>query len=248
AYDLQAWEQLYGPDPDHALASRSVVEGQATYAQFRVVYAMSGYDLRRVDLSSELDEFRERLFKSAHADASPYLASLTTFPYATGVGAAQHHWSPTGLHFAASQFDEPPLSTLQALSESYALELPDPEPLELSAPTLDADYTVIDESVLGAFMLELFLFKQGFSAELARSLALDWRADKLWIYSGPNERSAFLWEVQLRDDDFARLDLVDAPPPGVVREHSGSRLFVAGSDAPPEFVLAAGRRFLNDSP
>jgi hypothetical protein len=33
-------------------------------------------------------------------------------------------------------------------------------------------------------------------------------------------------------------------PSGVVRERAGRRVFVAGSDKPPEFLLAAGRGFV----
>jgi hypothetical protein len=247
-YDLNTWQAQYDSDLDTLLALRSVSEGQATYAQFRVVFAMLGYDLSRYDLSGPMDDFRSRLMRSAHADPSPYTASLTTFPYAAGVGPAARGWSASEPHFSAARFEAPPLTTWRALSDSYAPELSEPDPVELPDPDLDPDFVAVGSSALGAFMLELFLGAQGFDAETARSLALDWRADRLWVYAGPQQRTGFLWQVELQTTEWGRaLDDARPPPTGVVREHHRRRLFVAGSDTPPEFLLTAGRRFVDAS-
>jgi hypothetical protein len=245
-YDLKAWQARYDDEPDTLLALRSVSEGQATYAQFRVVFAMLGYDLSRFDLAGPIDDFRSRLMRSAHADPSPYTASVTTFPYAAGVSPAARGWRASGPHFSAARFEAPPLTTWRALSDSYALALPEPEPIQLTAPGPDPDFVAVGSSALGAFMLELFLGSHGFDAETARSLALDWRADRLWVYAGPEQRTGFLWQVELQTTDWGRsLDDARPLPAGVVREHRGRRLFVAGSATPPEFLLTAGRRFVD---
>lgn len=248
-YGLDEWRQERARDDDSTLALRSVVEGQATYAQFRALYAMMGYDLALVDLSPALDEFRDRLLRSAYDDPSPFLASFTTFPYAAGVGPAARAWSQTGLHFAEQQFTHPPLTSLEALSDSFELDLTRLPPADLQAPELGDgsagtdSYTLIDESRLGAFLFELFLHRQGISQD-ARLLARTWSTDRLWIYSGPEQRTAFLWEIELVQTPFTDLNLTSL---GGVHEQSGPKLFIANGDAPPDFLLAAGREFLNTS-
>jgi len=242
-YDLVEWQRLLAHDVDSTLALRSVSEGQATYAQFRVIYAMLGYDLGRVDLTRPLREFRARVLESAHDDPSPYLASFTTFPYAVGVGAAAQAWSPTGPHFDERQFTNPPLTTLQALGESYALDVTAAEPPALDAPAVADGYTLLDETRLGSFLFELFLHRHGLGSEDARAYALDWLTDRLWIYAGPDQGTRFLWELELRGS-VENLPSFDDDE--LISERAGARLFVAGSD-PPEFLLTAGHAFLDAS-
>lgn len=237
-YDLGAWQARLSQDVDSMLAARSVSEGQATYAQFRVLYAMTGYDLSGVSLAPALDEFRERIFRSAYDDPSPYLASFATFPYAAGVGAAEQVWSPTDLHFAERQFSAPPLTSLAALAESYGLDVSTEPPPDLPAPEPAEGYTLLDDSRLGAFLFELFLHRQGLTPAKARALALDWRSDRLWVYVGPEQSTAFLWEVELQSASPA-LALSD----DLAHGSAGQRVFFAGG-ASPEFLLSAGFTFL----
>lgn len=247
-YDLNLWRQQQATDVDSSLSLRSVSEGQATYAQFRVLYAMMGYDLASVDLASALDAFRDRVLRTVYEDASPYVASFTTFPYAIGVHAAERSWSATGLHYAERQFQDPPLTTLQALGDSYGLDLARPTARVPPAPEIEAGFELVDQTRLGAFMFELFLRRHGLGAADARALALDWTTDRLWIYAGPNDSSAFLWEVELQASRFDILhEQLEAPPAGGIREQRGQRLFVVGGDASPAFLVAAGRAFLEEA-
>lgn len=240
-YDLGTWQQQHSLDVDSMLASRSVTEGQATYAQFRVLYAMAGYDLAGASLTPALDDFRERIFATAYDDASPYLASFATFPYAAGVGPAEQAWSESGLHFAERQFSDPPLTSLAALADSYGIDVSTKPPADLLAPTLPDGFTLIDDTRLGAFVLELFLHRHGLLVSASRRRALDWRTDRLWVYAGPEESTAFLWEIELQQASAA--DLEGGPLSDVIHESAGPRVFFASGDA-PEFLLSAGRAFL----
>ena len=112
-FDLSAWREQYSRNVDTSLALRSVSEGQATYAQFRVLLAMTGRDVNRIDWDRTLTSFRDQLVNEAFDDPSPYFASITTFPYAYGAASARQAWSD---HQA--QFDAPPLSTLEVLSHA----------------------------------------------------------------------------------------------------------------------------------
>jgi hypothetical protein len=243
-YDLELWRQQHDVTVDTTLALRSVSEGQATYAQFRVIYAMLGYDLSRYDLTPALDEFRSRVLQTSYDDASPYLASFSTFPYAIGAFAAAREWSPRGLHFAARQFDDPPLTTLAAWGQSYALDLAAEAPRELASPEIETGYALIDQTRLGAFLFEVFLQRHGLGREPAHDLALDWHTDQLWLYRGAEGKSAWLWEIELQKGSFDAVDAGSTDEAGISYEHAAERAFFAGGDPAPELLLEAGRAFL----
>jgi hypothetical protein len=247
-YGLDDWRAQYPSDVDTALALRSVTEGQATYAQFRVVVAMSGRHVDSVDWSETLDRFRQDLIDSAVDDPSPYLASITTFPYAAGTSLARRAWDDRGLLYHEAQFAEPPLSTLQVLNLNYGRS-PDPlEPIELVMPTADADFTAVDETTLGAFMLRLSSHKLGASRDGASALAFSWRGDKLWIYANPDAQTAWLWELELGEETQSSALAAFAEGKGLVAKSNGTRLFMAGRDQPPTFLLDAGDAFLAAAP
>jgi len=245
-YDLDTWRRQFPADIDAVLALRSVPEGQATYAQFRVVYAMSGYDVGKLDLDRAVKSFRDTLLDQAAADASPYLAASTSFPYATGVVAAKQHWSATGLHFAAEQFESPPPSTLAALIDAYDLDEALAADAKLVTPEEEAPFRFVDETTLGAFMLNLSLSKQRLDAKTAAQISLDWRADKIWIYAGEGDETAWIWELELTSPELAQyLENLSAAP-GVVSKVRGTRAYLAGGKTePPNFLRAAGDAFLS---
>jgi len=245
-YDLDSWRDQQLATADTSLALRSVTEGQATFYQFRALVAMSGYDIARVDFEQTFDKLRDDLTTDAHADPSPYLASITTFPYGFGVGLAYQAWRSDGRLFHVSQFAEPPLSTYEVMRQNVAPDMPSIVPSEPPEPTAIADYTLVDQSVLGAFLLELFLVKHGIDGYSAREVALTWRGDKLWIYGGPSEETAWLWELELESDrDAVNFESVQALPRGVTLERQSTRAFIAGGSDQAPFVLDAGRAFLN---
>lgn len=245
-YDLDTWRRQFPADIDSVLALRSVPEGQATYAQFRVVYAMSGYDVAKLDLDRAVQSFRDTLLDQAAADASPYLAASTSFPYATGVVAAKRHWSATGLHFAAEQFKSPPRSTLAALVDAYGLDEPPAADAKLVTPEEDASFRFVDETTLGAFMLNLSLNKQRVDPGVAAQISLDWRADKIWIYAGAGNETTWIWQIELTSPELAQYLETLSTAPGVVSKVQGSRAYLAGGKTePPEFLRAAGDAFLS---
>jgi hypothetical protein len=243
-YGLADWRAQYPSDVDTALALRTVTEGQATYAQFRVILAMSGRDVDRVDWNGTLNDFRQELLDSALEDPSPYLASITTFPYAVGTWLARQGWDERGLLYHQAQFAEPPLSTLQVLNLNYGRSPDAPEPIELVTPTPDADSMAVDETVLGAFMLRLSSHQLGAALEDASALAFSWRGDKLWIYADPDAQTAWLWELELDDETQTSALAALAEGGGLVTKSSATRLFIAGGDHPPAFLLDAGEAFL----
>jgi hypothetical protein len=244
--DLSAWREQYPTSIDSSLALRTVTEGQATYAQFRVLLAMTGRDLDRIDWDRTLANFSDQLITEAFDDPSPYFASITTFPYAYGAASAYRSWSD---HQA--QFAEPPLSTLEVLSRDAGIPFTAPAPFNPEAPTPDADYRLVDGDVLGAFQLALSAHKLGADLTSARDLAQAWRGDTLWIYAGPDKQTVWMWLVELADVSHAD-DLVaivsGSSSARLLAASNGKRVALFGDKAPPEFISDAGAAFLLPSP
>jgi hypothetical protein len=241
---LGAWRERYSTSIDSSLALRTVTEGQATYAQFRVLLAMTGRDVNRVDWDRTLAGFREQLLSDAFDDASPYFASITTFPYAYGAASAQQSWSD---HQA--QFDAPPLTTLEVLSHDAGIAFEAPAELDIDPPPPTDNYRLVDGDTLGAFELALGAHQLGAERETALNLALAWRGDALWIYAGPDERTVWLWMLELEDADQANT-LVQLAQASQRMEAAavGSRVMLTSGNDRPQFVDAAGTAFLQRTP
>jgi hypothetical protein len=243
-HGLSAWREQYSTSIDSSLALRTVTEGQATYAQFRVLLAMTGRDVDRIDWDRTFHNFRDQLVSQAFADPSPYFASITTFPYAYGAASAYRAWSD---HQA--QFDGPPLSTLEVLSLDAGVAFTAPEPLSLEAPTPDADYELVDGDDLGAFQLALSAHKLGADTDAALDLALAWRGDALWIYAGPNEKTVWMWMIEMGDAQHAADFSTFAQSNKRLEAAAlGKRVILVGGDERPQFVDDASAAFLLPAP
>jgi hypothetical protein len=243
-HGLDAWHERYPTSTDSTLALRSVIEGQATYAQFRAVFAMSGFDIRDTDWDRVLSRFRDQLVSDAFNSPSPYLASVTTFPYGYGVRSAYEAWSDHAAQFAA-----PPLTTLEVLSRDAGVAFDPPVPLDLEAPTAGDDFRFVDGDTLGAFQLALSAHRLGVDIDSALDLALTWRGDALWVYAGPDAQTAWMWMLELGDGAHARaLAAVAKASNGLEATAVGTRVVLLGGDDQPEFVSAAAAAFLATAP
>lgn len=242
-FDLNAWREPFPRHTDAILALRSVTEGQATYAQFRVLLAMTGRDLNRIDWPTSLSNFRDQLVPTTFDDPSPYLASITTFPYAYGAASAFESWSDH-----AAQFDAPPLTTLEVLSRDAGIPYAAPEPLDVEAPE-SGDYRLVDSDTLGAFQLALSTHALGADTTAAQALALAWRGDLLWIYAGPNEESVWIWMIELADTEAtgAIANLTQGNQ-RLKTTFDETRIMLIGGTALPDFVFDAARAFIPPTP
>lgn len=241
---LSAWRERYSTSIDSSLALRAVTEGQATYAQFRVLLAMTGRDLNRVDWDRTLTNFRDQLLSDAFDDPSPYFASITTFPYAYGAVAAYQSWSD---HQA--QFDAPPLTTLEVLSHDAGIALDAPAALDLAPPPPTDSYRLVDGDALGAFQLALSAHQLGAEKEAALDLALAWRGDALWIYAGPDQQTVWMWMLELADAQQANaLAQLAQTSQRMEATAVGARVMLTGGNDRPQLVEDAGAAFLLPAP
>jgi hypothetical protein len=236
---LAAWRARFPTSSDSTLSLRSVTEGQATYAQFRVLLAMTGRDVSRIDWDHTLTGFRDQLIGDAFDDPSAYFASVTTFPYAYGAASAYQSWSDHPAQFAA-----PPLTTLEVLSHDAGVAFEPPAALDLQAPTPDGDFRFVDGDTLGAFQLALSAHQLGVDPDAALDLALAWRGDALWIYAGPSEQTVWMWMLQLDDARHASALAELAQTSKIEATAFDTRVLLLSHDDRPDFVANAGAAFL----
>ncbi|HEX2869651.1 MAG TPA: hypothetical protein VHP33_00315 [Polyangiaceae bacterium] len=238
-FNLEAWRERHARSTDASLALRTVPEGQATYAQFRAYLAMTGRDVARIDWDRTLGNFRDDVIAPAFDAPSRFLASITTFPYAYGAANAFRNWPD---HQA--QFDAPPLTTLQVLSEDAGIAFAAPAEFG-EAPTPDADYRLVDSDTLGAFVFSLSAHGLGAEVSTARGLGQAWRGDQLYIYAGPAGETVWLWMLQLADIGYTgELAALVQTNSRLEATASGTRVTLIGGDRLPQFVTDAGAAFL----
>lgn len=244
-YGLATWRQQYPAAPDTELALRSITEGQATLVQYRAWAAMSGHDAKYVDWESTFLKLRNQLFASARADDSPYFASSATFPYGFGVTLANVAWAADGQTYHVGQFANPPQSTLEVLAPNAQQPIPQFSAAPFQEPEASDGYQVVDDTVLGAFLLALSAHRLGDDSADPLPLLLAWRGDRLWSCAGPDEQASWLWQIQVDDAATAQALQGLADDNGLTSQAKQGRVFVLGGDEPPAFLLDAGRAFLD---
>jgi len=243
-YDLPTWEGGVSPDYDAILARRTVSEGEATLYQYRLQAAMTGHDVTQVDWDELFKEVRDGFEDIALKDEAPYLVAPNSFPYGHGTLAAFRAWNSDGPLYHRAQFRSPPGRSLDVMNESYDKPAVTGAAPRVIEPPLPAPYISVDHGVMGAFLLELFAHRAGASSDDARTLALAWRADMMWICRNGDD-TGYLWELafdtpEAVNDFQSLLTLSDR----ITVEAQGERLFLAGSGTPPDFMLETGRKFL----
>jgi hypothetical protein len=247
-YELGAWVEPYRDTTDKLLAVRSVTEGQATYYQFRVGLAMTGHAAELVDFEATLLSLASDLDALAQGEPSPYVRSAGTFPYGYGALGAYRGWLAEGRGYESALMESPPLSTQEVLKAVFPDDLPAVVPQDLAPPSATDEYALLDEDVLGSWLLGVLLTKHGVDSETAAALSGEWSGDHLWVYRDAADTDGWLWELQLASETAAadvRGALEGELPEDVHIEQAGERVFVAsGSDGAPQELLDAGGAFL----
>ncbi len=248
-YELESWIEPHKITTDELLAAKAVIEGEATFYQFRIVAAMLGHDVQQVDFEATFQNLRDDLIERAETDASPAIMSFATFPYAYGSTLSYREWLRGEQGFEAALFETPPLTTLDVmLRADPAGESTFEPPAALAAPAEPGDYELVLDDSLGAWNLRLFLKVHGFDDESVTGLPVAWANDHLWLYQNADARG-WLWELELGNAAAAAaiaqgLSLAGQLPSGLELTQQGRGLFIVGEDA-PQFLLDAGQAFLD---
>jgi hypothetical protein len=247
-YALDSWREQYVSTTDSQLALRSVTEGQATYYGLRVAFAMLGHPPENTDYEQSMQNLASDLESIARDDPSPYTRGSSTFPYGYGAVRAYRAWAADGQGYESAFIEDPLLSTQEVLHALSPDDTPAVERVELSPPAETGDYTLLDEDVLGGWLLSVMLTKHGLTVGSADRLAEAWSGDHLWLYRDSADNRGWLWELQLGTESAAAGimgALASELPEAVDIEHRGARLFIAsGSEGAPQELLDAGQAFL----
>jgi hypothetical protein len=246
-HDLDAWSEPYWGATDRLLAIRAVIEGEATYYGLRAGYAMLGYPESSTNWEGVFGRMRDDLDRHALEHPSPYVVASATFPYSYGGLLAYRHWLADGQGFAVPLVESPPLSTAGVLRELFPDDFVSSEDYDIAEPTVTGDYALLDHEVIGSWLLRMLLVKFGLDSGDAKHLSSTWTGDRLWLYRDPEDRRAWLWQLQLTtvDDAIAVTRQLEGElPEGVVIEQGHHRVFVAsGSDGAPQELVDAGLAF-----
>jgi hypothetical protein len=238
-YDLSTLNEELATSTDASLSWRSLVEGQATWYQYRVAAAMLGYDAADYDFYGLFEDLRDELVVRARDDESPYIASFGTFPYAYGTSLMYEAWLTGNAGFERALFAEPPLTTLEIMRRSLGVDEPAVTPLAFEDPVPTEDFTLLEHDSFGAWMLNLCLHEKDLSE-------VRWLGDHIWIYTAADGSSAWLWEIELERSPSTLPDALELTmPAGVSVEGLGERLFVVSGGRNAPFLLEAGRAFLD---
>lgn len=245
-YDLLNWPQS---EPiatfDQYLASRAVLEGEATFYQYRAAVPLLGLDIARVDFRGALEErLREDIGRAFYAD-TPLGASYTTFPYGWGAPLAFEAWLNGGPRGVDPLWASPPSTTQQILSQLSRIDTPQPSGSSIPEPVIET-LTLDSQDSWGAWGLELFYFKHDVTTGFAEH-ALAWRGDHVWVYTDADGEQSFgLWQLELASAEEAQtLDGIFAAISGVEHGAEGSRVFASfGFEGASPELSAWGRAWL----
>ncbi len=182
-FQIEAWEKAARPNDDAELAREAVLEGSAMAAMIDYLLKGTGHsveDLPAIDPSI----FAGDMSKSPKLQEAPqFLKDAMIFPYFGGLTFSTAILKPAGWNGLSAVFMKPPLSTQQILHP--ALYKSGKAPAQVTIPAfeqlLGADWTKIDENVMGEFGWKEIL-KQFLGEERATPLAAAWGGDRYVLY------------------------------------------------------------------
>jgi hypothetical protein len=237
--DLRGWFDEHADTYDSALATRSVVEGEARYHQERFAASLLGLDPAAVDWSQRFDSRVSQATEWIRAQPSPYLASFSAFPYEFGARLIHPRFAARGSAIVGELFASPPAST-RALMD-YQNDAAGSAGPVLVEPVPPPEWVLTQETTLGAWLTYVFLAVGGgvLNPEVHAS---SWRADRLSIYGSASAGSAttVVWRIAFADAATAAAVAEYLPVRYIVRQ-SGSEVVIVATNAtlPVDWAFAA---------
>jgi hypothetical protein len=198
--DLAAFHDAHSESSDASLASTSMTEGEAELHQLRYYASLLGLDPNTVDFRERFENMVSWSESYLLEQASPYARRWSVFPYAWGGRYVQAAWENAGRDAVLERFAAPPTQTRTLMAVEDGAVPEDVAAVSFASPTPPEGWSLYSEDVGGAFMLFLYLAKLT-TPEEARALALEWRGDKLAIFSSEAEepRTIVAWRVAFAD-------------------------------------------------
>jgi len=240
-YDLLSWpDGDTVPSFDARLARNSVIEGEASFYQYRAAVPLLGIDITQVDFASAMREHLDYTRGLVQKSQSPLGESFSTFPYGFGAAQAFAAWTDGGPRGTDPLWASPPTSTQQVMSPILGVDTPQTSGLEIPTPDIK-DLTSDSDDTLGAWGLDILLERLEGEGKEADADALTWRGDHLWVYTDAQGTSTYLlWQLELASPAAAtRLNGAFDSFLGCQHATAGSRVFASCSDFKPAPELTA---------
>jgi hypothetical protein len=201
-HDLAHWPEDQPTTFDAALARVALIEGEASFYQYRAAVPLLGLDIAEIDFEMAMQEHLALTLERAF-DAPLLLSqSFATVPYGMGALLAFHAWQEGGAGGLDPLWAAPPRTVKQLLSQVFRLDLPDEDGVDIAEPVV-ADLQLYGDDVLGAWGLNLVLGQQRKTQD-SLAQALGWRGDHLWVYTDASNRTLALWQLQLDTPEAAQ--------------------------------------------
>jgi hypothetical protein len=182
-FQIETWVKAARPNDDSELARESVLEGSAMAAMVEYLLKGSGrslQDLPDIDPAMLIGDMADTpLLKKA----PPFLKDALIFPYLDGLTFSAAVLKPAGWAGLQRIFSKPPVSTQQILHPALYASGKVPAPLSLPPleKALGADWTKLEENVMGEFGWKEVL-KQFLDEPRAKSLSAAWDGDRYAVY------------------------------------------------------------------
>jgi hypothetical protein len=251
-FDLANWPADAPPATfDSSLAQRSVIEGEASFYEYRAAPAFLGIDTARADFDSVFQEHLERLEQRNFDSSTPTDGSFITFPYAYGAEqayAAWHHGGPRGTD---ALWASPPLTTQAVMANVLGVNEPQAAgvelaPLDFSVDGLDKDLALTTVDTQGAWGLAIALERA--TEEEHDELATSWRGDRLSAVQTTAGAVLALWQIELDGAESAsKVGAMLSRLPNVDAASSGARVYVSSAwpRSASRRLSAYGKRWLS---
>lgn len=234
--DLPAWYAAHA-SPESAVSLRAVTEGEASLHADRYRAALSGIQPRELAWRERYDAIVARDELRVRDERSPFANTSWLFPYGWGTRYMNLVWQSGGLDAVLQRFEAPPLTTYAVLASSEDV-VRDPSPTEPAEPVPTRDWALVTDGVLGAWGAFLVFSRAAARIDDARTPALAWRGDHVWVYrstSPADLETAVVWKLELADEASAAGAEVQAVllmgPERVGRR--GTTLIIATATASP---------------
>jgi hypothetical protein len=173
-YDLAAHAANAANDVDAQLGFASLVEGETSFHEVRMLLAYEGRSLADFDF----DVMREVADDMSREMGSPALMSRNLFPYTYGLSYAADLWQLGGSAALDAAYAGPAPDSLEIVEGVRSARDP-----VIAAPAPLDGYVVVEQQVYGAWIMAATLggLSDASPSDLGQ-LAADWRGDLMSVY------------------------------------------------------------------
>jgi hypothetical protein len=203
-YDDEPCEE----DSERCAAIQALLEGDATLSELQwFTHHGTAQD------QQDLFEFYETYESPIYDTAPPFMQEDFLFPYNQGYEFVNFLFEEGGFPAIDAAYATPPVSTEQILHpDLYPNETPVPVTLPDLLPTLGADWTLLDDNVMGEWYTYLILARgvqpaSPLNVEEAADAAAGWGGDAYAVYQSPDNTLALVlstvWDTPADASEFA---------------------------------------------